>query len=223
MIGNQSELRIKVGNIYVKVGSMTSIGDLQRSRESIDTTTYDSTATEKELTLEDNGDIDLTFNYKPKEAEQKLFEAKFTENAILDFEFHIPDSLGTCKRFKGGIMQFSTTVPNKENITISATISVSGGYTTITSGVGKAKFTNSTTTAIVLKPHTKFTKTISGIIYSYRIVTQVTVPANGNVDADIFGMNGGTPSNIANNTTLTSPTTGVTCKTVGALTGGTNG
>jgi hypothetical protein len=62
---------------------------------------------------------------------------------------------------------------------------------------------------IVLKPHTKFTKTISGITYSYRIVTQVTVPANGNVDADIFGMNGGTPSNLANNTTLTSPTTGV--------------
>jgi hypothetical protein len=39
------------------------------------------------LTLEDNGDIDITFNYKPKDAEQKLFDAKFTENAILDFEF----------------------------------------------------------------------------------------------------------------------------------------
>jgi hypothetical protein len=39
------------------------------------------------------------------------------------------------------------------------------------------------------------------------------VPASGNVDADIFGMNGGTASNLPNNTTLSSPVTGVSSKT----------
>jgi hypothetical protein len=68
---------------------------------------------EKELTLEDNGDIELIFNYRENDETQKLFDAKFSENAILDFEFYLPDSRGTSKRFKGGIMQFSL-VPTPE-------------------------------------------------------------------------------------------------------------
>jgi hypothetical protein len=41
-----------------------------------------------------------------------------SENAILDFEFYLPDSRGTSKRFKGGIMQFSLEVPNKETVKV---------------------------------------------------------------------------------------------------------
>jgi hypothetical protein len=44
MIGNQSEVRIKVGAVYEKVGSITNVGPLQRSRDVIDVTTYDSPA-----------------------------------------------------------------------------------------------------------------------------------------------------------------------------------
>ena len=220
MIGNQSEVRIKVGAVYEKVGSITNVGPLQRSRDVIDVTTYDSPAIEKELTLEDNGDIELTFNYRENDDSQKLFETKFSENAILDFEFYLPDSRGTSKRFKGGIMQFSLEVPNKETVTVSSSISVSGGYTTLRSGVGRAKFSNSTNNEIILKPKTRVTKVISGITYGYRTIAQITIPAEGNVDADIIGMNAGRAGNLPNNTTLSTLTSGVSCRTVGVLTGG---
>jgi hypothetical protein len=70
-------LRIKFRSLNEKVGSITNVGPLQRSRDVIDVTTYDSPAIEKELTLEDNGDIELTFNYRENDDSQKLFVTKF--------------------------------------------------------------------------------------------------------------------------------------------------
>jgi hypothetical protein len=57
-------------------------------------------------------------------------------------------------------MQFSLEAPNTATVTVTSSISVSGGFTTLTSGVGRAKLSNSTNNEIVLKPKAIVTKVI---------------------------------------------------------------
>lgn len=223
MIGNKSEIRMLIGLRYVTIGSITEVGELQRMRDEVDITTYGSNAIETQLLLEDNGELSLMFNYREEDDTQSLIETSFNENKVEDWEFYLNDTKGTTKRFKAGVKSFSLNPPNVENVTISASLRVSGGFTTIRSATGSLNFKSSVSTATVLPARTMVSITVeAGFVLVYRTLTQVTVPANGTVAVNVVCMNSGTAGNLNANVTLTVPNTGITVKSNGALTGGTD-
>ncbi len=222
MIGNKSQIRLLKNGAYVQIGSLTEIGELQRTREEVDTTDYDSNAVQTQLTLEDNGEISLMFNYNPSDSTQTDFETSFAENTVEDWEFYLNDENGTTLRFKAAIKSFSLTVPNVENVTISASLRVSGGFTKVFPSKGSMTFTNTTNTDIVIPVRTITSKTVSGVKFEFRTVTRAIAPANGTVNVAVIGMNPGTGGNLSANTSMVDTLTGITSKTQTALTGGTN-
>ncbi len=220
MIGNKSEIRFLKEDNYIKIGNLTEIGEFKRDREEINRTDYESKTVQTQLTLEDNGEISLMFNYNALNQAQEDVETLFSENAVIDWEFYINDENGTTLRFVGSVKSFSLTSPNTDNVRIDASIRVNGGFTKVYPSKGLVTFTNSTSTDIKLNLRTMSSKTVSGVVYNFRTIDQVTAPANGSVDARVVGMNAGSVGNFPNNTTLSQSKTGITVKTKGALVGG---
>lgn len=223
MIGNKSEIRLLQRGVYIGIGSITEVGELQRMRDEVDITTYGSNAIETQLLLEDNGELSLMFNYREEDDTQSLIETSFNENKVEDWEFYLNDTKGTTKRFKAGVKSFSLNPPNVENVTISASLRVSGGFTTIYSARGSVTFKSTVATPTVLPARTIISITVEdGIVNTYRTTTQVTVPANGTVTGSVICMQAGTVGNLNANIPLTVPNTGISVKSSGALTGGTD-
>lgn len=85
MIGNKSEIRFLKEDNYIKIGNLTEIGEFKRDREEINRTDYESKTVQTQLTLEDNGEISLMFNYNALNQAQEDVETLFSENAVIDF------------------------------------------------------------------------------------------------------------------------------------------
>ncbi len=220
MIGNKSEIRFLKEDNYIKIGNLTEIGEFKRDREEINRTDYESKTVQTQLTLEDNGEISLMFNYNALNQAQEDVETLFSENAVIDWEFYINDENGTTLRFVGSVKSFSITSPNTDNVRIDASIRVNGGFTKVYPSKGIVRFTNFRSDDINLPARTMISKTVSNVKYSFRTTTKASLLGNSTVDVVVIGMNAGPVGNFPDDTSFSGGGSTFAIVSQGAFTGG---
>jgi hypothetical protein len=219
MIGNQSKLRLLTNGVYKDIGAITDIPVFQRTRGELKRTTYKD-GTQKRMTIEEAGDLTITFNYLPKDDSQRIIEKLFDDNKTGNWEFYLNDDFGTTKRFDGALKNHSTATPNLGLVSTTITIAVSGNFKKLFSAVGLVNFINNTTSTITLPIRTLVTKTTSGVEYSYRTTKQITLAASKTIQGKVICLNAGTTGNTPIGVVLANSIEGIHTTTNTELTGG---
>ena len=120
-----------IGTIFkittTAIGNLTSIGGLEISADTIETTALDSAGGYREYIggLKDGGEVSVEGNLDSEVAKNqvKLYDA-FETGAITDFTIEFPN--GAKWTFKGIITGFGTNTDLEDLIVFSATIKVTG-------------------------------------------------------------------------------------------------
>lgn len=122
-------------DVGVLVGGLSSIGGLELSADTIDTTTLDSDGGYREFIggFKDAGEVSLEgFFYGAKDAGQQEMYTLFESGSIEDFTIAFPAGTNASWEFKGIVTGFSTSVDLEDPLGFSATIKVSGKPTLTT-------------------------------------------------------------------------------------------
>lgn len=114
----------------VEIGGLTSIGGLELSAETIDSTTLDSEGGYREFVagFKDAGEVPLEgylYSKDDEEGQTKL-HGMFDSGELGSFKIKFPDSIGLEWNFKGIVVRISTGASLEDLISFGATIKVSG-------------------------------------------------------------------------------------------------
>lgn len=117
--------KFKMGT--TEVGGLTSIGGIEKSSETLDTTTLATDGGYRTFIggFKDGGEVALGGYYEGDEGQSALDEA-FEDGEVRDFEIVFPASLGKKWAFQGVVTNVGTSVDLDGLIEFSATIKVSG-------------------------------------------------------------------------------------------------
>lgn len=111
------------------VGGLTSIGGLELSADTIDTTTLNSDGGYREFIggFKDAGEISLEgyFDATAGVGQKELYD-RFESGVTEDFTITFPVTMKTKWEFKGVVTGFSTSADLEDAVPFSATIKVSG-------------------------------------------------------------------------------------------------
>jgi len=113
------------------IAEVTNISGPGMTRDLIEVTSLDSTGGYREFIagFRDGGNVVLSMNYTRASLDE--FLADFESDVIQNYEIVLPD--GTSIEFEGYVQEFPLTIPTDAQITLEATIKVSG-QPTINSG-----------------------------------------------------------------------------------------
>lgn len=133
-------IRKWTGTAWVVISQVTAIEGPGMSKETIDVTSLNSTGGYREFigSFRDGGDVSLTMNYT--RAGYDLMKADYEAECTADYEIVFPDgnrdvatcttslnaALNTAFSFKGLVTELPTSVSTDSQITMNATIKVSG-------------------------------------------------------------------------------------------------
>ncbi len=122
----------------VTVAKLSSIGGLELSADTIDTTALDSDGGYRDSIagFKDAGEVSLEGYFVPQvgQGQKELYDL-FESGTKEDFAIVFPESLGAKWEFKGIVVGFSTGADLEDPLSFSATIKVTG-KPTLTLGAG---------------------------------------------------------------------------------------
>jgi TP901-1 family phage major tail protein len=112
----------------VKVGGLTSIGGVEKSADTLDTTTLDSDGGYRTFTggFKDGGEVSLSGYFEPGDAGQRALDEAYEEGGVEEFSIVFPTELGASWEFDGVVTAVSTGAELEELVSFEATIKVSG-------------------------------------------------------------------------------------------------
>lgn len=115
--------------VYEVLGNIKSISGPSSTRETVDTTTFDSTAGYREFipSLRDAGDLAFTMNFV--QATYTLMKADFESDTIRSYRIVLPDANNTTFEFDGYITDLPVEVPLDDVISSDISIKISGQVT----------------------------------------------------------------------------------------------
>lgn len=119
--------KIKIG--VNSIAELTSIGGLELSKDTIETTTLDSVEGWRTFIggLKDGGEVSLGGYFNPADTNgQNAMYVAFNDDSEQDFTILFPAKLGASWNFKGIVTGFSTGAELEDGISFEATIKVSG-------------------------------------------------------------------------------------------------
>lgn len=121
----------------VPVAGLTSIGGLELSADTIDTTTLDSDGGYREFIggFKDGGEVPLEGYFDPETGKgQKELYDLFESGATQAFSIVFPAALGAQWNFSGVVTGFTTGASLEDPLSFGATIKVSGAPELVVSG-----------------------------------------------------------------------------------------
>lgn len=126
-LGTEFKIGVEPG---VKVGSLTEVGGMELSAETIDVTTLDSDSGYKEFIagFKDAGEVSVSGFLDISGAsngQKKMYDA-FESGEVEDFIIEFPAALKTKWSFKGIVTGFTTSASLEDPVSFEGTIKVSG-------------------------------------------------------------------------------------------------
>jgi predicted secreted protein len=118
--------KIKIGTNYI--AGLTSIGGIDKSADTLDTTTLDSNGGYRTFTggFKDGGEVSLSGYFGPGDAGQLALDAAYESGNAEAFEIIFPSALGASWVFSGVVTAFSTGAELEDLVSFEATVKVSG-------------------------------------------------------------------------------------------------
>lgn len=112
--------------VYTKLAEVYNITGPGMTRETVETTTYDSTGGYREKIggLRDGGTITFTMNFK--RATYLIIKGDFEEDQAKNYQVVFPDTDDTTLTFSGLVTECPTSIPEGDRITVDVTIEISG-------------------------------------------------------------------------------------------------
>lgn len=173
----QKSLGTKIMIGQNSIAELTSIGGLELSKDTIETTTLDSDGWRTFIGgLKDAGEVSISgyFNPADKNGQVAMYNA-FNDDSVLDYKIIFPPTMGAQWGFQGIVTAFSTGAELEDGISFEGTIKVTGKPT-----LGLTASTGLTALAITGTGGT-LAPTFSRDIYSYAVTgvtaTSITVTA----------------------------------------------
>lgn len=115
-----------------EIAELTSIGGLELSADTIETTTLSDKWRKFKQGLKDAGEVSISGYFDPTQ-HQPLFD-DFKNGAESTYTIEFPPELGAKWEFSGIVTGFSTGAELEDNVTFEATIKVSGEPTLTING-----------------------------------------------------------------------------------------
>lgn len=111
-----------------KVAELTSIGGLELSADTIDTTSLDSDGGYRTFTggFKDGGEVSISGFFNPKDGGQAAVYQAFESGNTTECEIVFPTALGASWDFNAVVTGFSTGAELEEAVSFEATLKVSG-------------------------------------------------------------------------------------------------
>lgn len=111
-----------------RVGSLTSIGGVAKSRDTIDVTALDNQDGYKEFLggFKDGGEVSLSGHFDYADEGQKALEAAFEDDEAVECEIVFPTKLGCKWTFSGVVTAFETGAELEDAVSFDCTVKVSG-------------------------------------------------------------------------------------------------
>lgn len=161
------------------IAGLTSIGGLELSADTIDTTTLDSDGGYREFIggFKDGGEVSLSGFFEPGNAGQSAFYAAFESGDTLPFSILFPAAFGASWVFNGVVTAFSTGAELEEAVSFEGTIKVSGKPTltlAASAGLSALALTGTGGTLSPAFANGNYKYTFSGVS-----ATSVTITATG--------------------------------------------
>ncbi|MBW4083530.1 phage tail tube protein [Paenibacillus sp. S150] len=112
----------------VPVGGLTSIGGIEKTADTLDTTTLDSDGGYRTFTggFKDGGEVSLSGYLEPDNEGQVAMDTAFEAGDTRAFKIVFPAELGASWEFSGVVTGFSTGAELEELVSFESTIKVSG-------------------------------------------------------------------------------------------------
>jgi predicted secreted protein len=167
--------KFKIG--LTAVAGLTSIDGIDKTADTLDTTTLDSDGGYRTFTggFKDGGEVSVAGYFEPGDAGQGAMETAFEAGDPEDFQIIFPAELGASWDFKGVVTEFKTGAELEGLISFEAKIKVSGKPTLATEASAGLSGLSLSGTGGTLSP------TFSGSVYAYTFdgvsATSVTITA----------------------------------------------
>lgn len=112
----------------VAVGGLTSIAGIEKTADTLDTTTLDSDGGYRTFTggFKDGGEVSISGYFDPENEGQTLLDTAFEAGDERPYTIQFPPELGASWTFNGVVTGFSTGADLEELVSFEATIKVSG-------------------------------------------------------------------------------------------------
>lgn len=110
------------------VGGLTSIGGIEKSADTLDTTTLDSDGGYRTFIggFKDGGEVALSGYFDPNDDGQIALDTAFETGGVNPYKIVFPEELAASWDFNGVVTAFSTGAELEELVSFEATIKVSG-------------------------------------------------------------------------------------------------
>jgi predicted secreted protein len=133
--GVGTEFRRWSGSAWEKIAEVNNISGPTMTRETIDTTSLDTTGGYRTFItgFRDGGQITFAMNFTRDEYE--TLKADFESDDLQDYEIVLPDDDNTSFEFQGLVTEIPLTIPPGDKVTVDVTIKISGEVN-INSGSG---------------------------------------------------------------------------------------
>lgn len=133
--GVGTEFRRWSGSAWEKIAEVNNISGPTMTRETIDTTSLDTTGGYRTFItgFRDGGQITFAMNFTRDEYE--TLKSDFESDDLQDYEIVLPDDDNTSFEFQGLVTEIPLTIPPGDKVTVDVTIKISGEVN-INSGSG---------------------------------------------------------------------------------------
>ncbi|NQY64012.1 MAG: outer capsid protein Hoc [Alteromonadaceae bacterium] len=113
---------------FSDIAEILEMGDISLTRETIDTTTFDSEGGYEEFEggLRSAGEVTIKVKYKKTDPTAVLLRSDFDADVPVNYQIAWPDADHTVVTFSGLVTNYGIATPLKESITQSFTIKISG-------------------------------------------------------------------------------------------------
>ncbi|NQY63977.1 MAG: hypothetical protein HRT38_09650 [Alteromonadaceae bacterium] len=113
---------------FVDIAQILEMGDITLTRETTDTTTFDSVGGYEEFEggLRSAGEVTIKVKYKKTDPTAILLRSDFDSDVPVNYQIAWPDAEHTMVTFLGLVTSYGIATPLKENITQSFTLKISG-------------------------------------------------------------------------------------------------
>ena len=113
---------------FVDIAQILEMGDINLTRETTDTTTFDSEGGYEEFEggLRSAGEVTIKVKYQKTDPTAVLLRRDFDSDVPVNYQIAWPDAEHTMVTFSGLVTSYGIATPLKESITQSFTLKISG-------------------------------------------------------------------------------------------------
>ena len=134
MTGIGSKFLRNDGTDYKPIANITQMGEIGQSRDTRDTTDFDSEGGFREFEggLRDGGELDLEMKFNAADSGQQDLQDDFMQDDPVEYAIRLNDSDKTEFQFKGLVTSFGISIPLEDGFKRKIKIKISGPITPTT-------------------------------------------------------------------------------------------